>query len=85
MKKKQRIAVIGPNPIQSNPIHGWIQSMSNSAVLSTQAIRARVLDFAVVLYSLLRQRFITRIATIIVAQVRRTTHANYVGALGCNR
>jgi len=23
--KKQRIAVIGPNPI-----HGWIQSMSNS-------------------------------------------------------
>jgi len=25
MKKKQRIAVIGPNPI-----HGWIQSMSNS-------------------------------------------------------
>jgi len=30
MKKKQTIAVIGPNPIQSNPIHGWIQSMSNS-------------------------------------------------------
>jgi len=47
MEKKQSIAVIGPNPIQSNPqsflkiltqsnpiqsnpIHGWIQSMSNS-------------------------------------------------------
>jgi len=41
--KKQSIAVIGPNPIkstkfpqnpdpiQSNPIHGWIQSISNSA------------------------------------------------------
>jgi len=36
MKKKQKIAVIGPNPIQSNPIHGWIQSMSNTGLPFTE-------------------------------------------------
>jgi len=43
----------------------------------TQTVYSSVLDFAVVFYGLLRQRF-NSIATIIVVQVGRTTHANYV-------
>jgi len=47
--------------------------------LSThKTVNSWVLDFAVVLYSLLRQRF-NSMAMIIVAHVGRTTHANYVG------
>jgi len=42
---KNVVTVIPPNPIQSNPIHGWIQSMSNSGALTANCTtRCRLTD-----------------------------------------